>query len=290
MLVITLVPICLRNITFVSDSFDLLFLSLIFKCIFFLSLGDRTFANFPWHECAGFVGIGPDFDWLLGFDLALADLELVLYSVAREKVWRSRCVAWWGKKALHCTRLVLLALLDLSNHLSGSQAIWLGWLTIAAIYFPSGSSNWDRCHNIIVIIWVGDHLEEQFRIVPQKSHALTPPSVFFVIEGPKADQRRFVCHLFNWFSLAQIFLSCVNFVWIILARNVISEETLWVFQIVDDFVVVDLARPTLQLLVSQLFELVHDTVDSILVDESLSETKAFVEDKVDVHIVEDVLF
>lgn len=119
---------------------------------------------------------------------------------------------------------------------------------------------------------------------------MTPPSVFFVIEGPKADQRRFVCHLFNWFSLAQIFLSCVNFVWIILARNVISEETLWVFQIVDDFVVVDLARPTLQLLVSQLFELVHDTVDSILVDESLSETKAFVEDEVDVHIVEDVLF
>ena len=46
----------------------------------------------------------------------------------------------------------------------------------------------------------------------------------------------------------------------------------------------------MKLLVSQFLKFVHDTVDTILVDEALRQPSALVEDEVDANVVEDVLF
>ena len=92
----------------------------------------------------------------------------------------------------------------------------------------------------------------------------------------------FVCRVY--LSLADIQLCSLVFL-----HNLICEETFRVLEICDYFGVVNLVWPTLQLLVRKFFKFIHHAEKAVWINKPIRQAKTLVEDKVDVHVVKDVL-
>ena len=133
---------------------------------------------------------------------------------------------------------------------------------------------------VLIVTWIRYHLHEQLRVVSEELHTLSPPAAllfFIIIETHSGwlltNQLYGVFLRFDIVTalivIVEIRFSSVQFVPVLLCLELVGKEPLRIPNVPDDLSVVDLALPALQLLVSKIFELVHNAVDAVLVNETL---------------------
>ena len=126
-------------------------------------------------------------------------------------------------------------------------------------------------------------MEEEFWVVPEEADALTPLSLLFFLSI--CDRHGF------WLSdnFAQVFVKVQLATTDLRVMELVRKEALLALDILDDLLVIDFFGTLLKLLECQLLELVHDTVEAVLVNQASGQARALVEDEVDIDVVEDVL-